>query len=517
MKTPMPWREGRWLPILASVPFLGACAGGPNLQRPTLPPLHGYRAAETTQPEEHSQAASADDRQPWQAFGNPTLSAYLAEVVARNATLEAAEHALHQAQALAGAQAADQWPALQARYAPTRTKLAGNQGGNSPGIQGNGQVISTQAGTPAAQGGQAPFNQPVIYNFHTAQVSVAYTLDVFQGQRFQRVAMNAQADASRWQLAAARAALVTQGVAAAVQDALLREQIEVLQAQLKLQREITRLFRQQLALGHASFQDLTQQQLQESQLQQGLPALLRQQSQNADALRTLAGWPPDAPLPAFLLDDFHPQLPAGVPLPSRLLERRPDVQAADALLRAAEAAVGASHAARLPQFSLTANWGGAAASPAQMLWQSGRFFDLTANVIAPLFDAGAGAQRESAALAQWRQSAALYRAAALQALQDVADCLHALESDRQTLDLTQEAITTADRLARLADAQREAGYIGRVDWAQAQLAQWQSRGQRAQAQAAWLADLAALLQALGGDLSVPQADETVPLLAGRSP
>lgn len=505
---------------LALVLLLSACASGPELPRPALPSSRGYAAPESVQiPTSAKVAAEAPDastaEHPWAVFGNRALNDYIAQVLSQNPSLEAAEHGLAQAQALTAAQAAAAWPSVQASYSPTRTKLSGNQGGNSPGIQGDGRVISTQSGTPAAEGGQAPFNHPVIYNYHTAQLSVAYTLDVFKANEFQRQGLQAQAEASRWQRDAARAALVSQAIASAVQDALLAEQLRLLQAQIELQQRNTRQLREQLALGHASGQDLAQQLLQESQLALGLPALRRQRAQNRDAMRTLAGLPQDRPLPQFQLEDFQPSAPLRVPLPSRLLERRPDVLAAEAQLRAAEAAVGVAHAARLPQFSLSANWGGTAASPAQMLWQSGRFFDLTANLVAPLFDAGAGRRREEAAMAQWRQCAALYRAAVLQALQNVADGLQALSTDREAWQLAREVRQQADRGVRMADAQLAAGHIDRQAWSLAAQSHLQAQAQYAQAQAAWLADMAGLLQALGGAWPVEgQGELQAPPLAG---
>lgn len=473
---------------LAAGLLLCACASAPELARPALPPSQGYaapeeeHAAQATVPSGAQDAAAAE--QPWTVFGNQALNDYVAQVLRENPTLEAAEHGLAQAQALTAAQAAAAWPGAQLSYAPTRTKVAAKQGAGTPGI----------------------------YSYHTAQLSVAYVPDVFKGNEYQRQGLQAQAELSRWQRDAARAALVSQAIAGAVQDAWLHEQIRLLQAQLDLLQANTRRVREQVALGYASGQDLAQQMLQESQVAQGLPPLRRQWAQNRDALRSLAGLPQDRPLPQFRLEDFQLSAPLRVPLPSRLLERRPDVQAAEAQLRAAEAAVGVAHAARLPQFSLSAHWGGTAASPAQMLWQSGRFFDLTANLLAPLFDAGAGRQREAAAVAQWKQSAAQYRATVLQALQNVADGLHALSSDREAWLLARAALHQADRWARMADDQLAAGHIDRQTWSLAAQAHLQSQAQCAQVQAAWLADMAGLLQALGGAWPAEGQGELQPAL-----
>ncbi|MFS2055668.1 TolC family protein, partial [Variovorax sp. CT11-76] len=153
------------------------------------------------------------------------------------------------------------YPTVGIGYSPARTKIAGNLGGNSPGVQGNGSVISTYQGTPASEGGSAPFNAPVIYNFHTAQLTVGYAPDIFGGQRRQLESLEAQARMQHYQLEAAYLTLASNLVAASIQEALLRRQIAIAEGIVEANEQAVALLQRQLRAGYAARQDLAQQEL----------------------------------------------------------------------------------------------------------------------------------------------------------------------------------------------------------------------------------------------------------------
>jgi NodT family efflux transporter outer membrane factor (OMF) lipoprotein len=473
---------------------LTGCAVGPDYVRPKVETGEAY--AEKGRAAERAERDVPADW--WTLFDNAALNRLVEEALQRNPTLEAARHALRSAQENRLAQEAAYWPQLQASYSPSRIKLAGNLGGNSPGVQGDGSVISTKAGTPASEGGTAPFNAPVIYNFHTAQVSVSYVADIFGSNRRQVETAVASVEMQRYEWQAARVTLASNLVAAAVQDGLLREQIREAEAAAGAAEAALGLVGRQRRAGYGSAQDELQQKINLLSLQQALSGLRQQLEQNRDQMRALLGQPADRSLPEFQLQDFH--LPQELPhsLPSRLLEQRPDVRVAEEQLHAATAQVGVARAARLPQFTITGNAGGAASHLSQVFGPGGRFFDLTGNLVAPLFDAGAARHRELAAEAVVDQSRAQYRAAVLTAVQNVADVLHAIEADARAVDLAEQGSEAAGQAWQSARRRLEAGHADRVSALGAEQTFHQAAQQLASARATRLADAVALFQALGG-------------------
>lgn len=492
-------RSDRWpwaaaLVMAAAALGLAGCAVGPAYERPQMPTGESYGevpARDVPPPRD----IPADW---WVLFRNPTLDGLVAEALRRSPTLEAARQAVQVAQSSRLALEASFWPQVQASYAPSRTKIAGNLGGNSPGVQGDGSVISTGSNTPRAEGGTAPFNSPVIYNFHTAQVSVSYAADVFGGNARQLEASTALVNAQQLEWQAARITLTATLVSAAVLDGQLREQLRAAEAAAEAATAALRLAERLHQAGQLAAQDEAIQRLAALAAQQQLPPLRQQLEQNRNLLRNLVGAPQDYRLPTFELRDFR--LPDALPqsLPSQLLEQRPDVRAAEEQLHAAVAQVGVARAARLPQFAITGNAGGAAAHLSQAFLASGRFFDLTASLTAPLFDAGAARHREQAAVAAAAQAQAQYRSTVLAAVQNVADVLRAIESADAAAGLSDQAASTARQAANLARRRVEAGDLDRATALAADMARYQADIQSAAAQAARLINAVALYQALGG-------------------
>jgi len=478
--------------------LLAGCAAGPDYSRPALPVPQSYGAATADVPGQRYVLQQDIQRNWWTLFHVPALDALIEHAFRASPNIESAAAALRAAQENVNAQQGYFYPTVQASYTPSRTKLAANLGGNSPGVQGNGSVISTTQNTPASEGGTAPFNAPVIYNFHTAQLTVAYTPDVFGANRRQAESLEAQQQALRFQLEAAYITLASNIVAAALQDGLLRRQMAVAQQAIDASQDALALAQRQLKAGYISRLEFAVQQNALAQSRQLLPPLQKQFEQNRDLLRVLAGIPADGDVPAFALDAFH--LPDDLPLtlPSQLVEQRPDVRAAEAQLRSASAQVGVARAARLPQFAISANAGGAASQFGQMFWSSGKFFDLTASVTQTLFDGGTLKHREAAANETLRGAVAAYRATVATAFQNVADVLHAIETDSSALQTATEASDAAIAVRALTARQHALGYQDRLALIAAEQNVRQAELALAQAQAGRLGDSAALFQALGG-------------------
>jgi NodT family efflux transporter outer membrane factor (OMF) lipoprotein len=489
--------------------LLAGRAVGPNFQPPPAPRSGAY--APGTLPETTASspglAGEAQHFDPslevradwWKAFGSPELDALVERALTRSPTLEAADAALRAAQHNTLAQRGFFYPTVSAGYTPERTKLAGNQGGNSPGIQGDGSVISTYEGTPASEGGTAPFNAPVVYNFHTAQLSLSYAVDLFGVNRRLVENFQAQAALQGFQREAAYVTLASNLVAAVIQEALLRRQIELTQEAIADGERAEQLVARQMRAGYSARLDLVAQQSALAQSRQQLPPLQKQREQALNLLRALSGDGPDEalpPLPAL----SALQLPRDLPLslPAQLVRQRPDVRAAEEQVHAASALVGLAVANRFPQFSIDATWGGTAGRFGQMFLAPGRFFSLAGSLTQPLFDGGTLRHRQAAAEEDLRQADALYRATVLTALQNVADTLQAIHANAHSLAAAAQAEDRATEATALTSRQLERGYLDRLAWINARQAQNQARQQLAQAQALRLGDTAALFQALGG-------------------
>ncbi|MHB8839327.1 MAG: TolC family protein, partial [Gemmatimonadaceae bacterium] len=202
-------------------------------------------------------------------------------------------------------------------------------------------------------------------------------------------------------------------------------------------------------------------------------------------------------MPAFALTDFT--LPAELPLvvPSELVRRRPDIQAAEALLHAANAEYGVAVAKLFPQLSLSASLGSQALSSGALFGAGSAIYALVGQLTQPLLNAGLPAEKR-AALAAFEAAAANYQVVVLEALRSVADVLRALDNDAQVV----EALASADAAAQgaLESAQRQYG-LGAASYAQLLGARQQAEQARLSlevARAQRLVDSVLLFQALGG-------------------
>ena len=255
----------------------------------------------------------------------------------------------------------------------------------------------------------------------------------------------------------------------------------------------------QLALGDAAEAAVAAQQAALEQSRATLPPLEKQLAQQRDLLAALSGRMPSDTIDArFTLDAL--QLPGDLPLslPARLVEQRPDVRMADEQLHAASAQVGVAIANRLPNVQITANIGSAAASASSLLGTGTGFWNIGADITAPLFDGGTLKHKQRAAEATYRQSAAQYRSTVIDAVQNVADVLHAVQADAAALASADLADRAAARSLAIAQRQLALGDIPEVAMLNAEQTWRQAEITLAQARANRYADTVALFQALGG-------------------
>jgi NodT family efflux transporter outer membrane factor (OMF) lipoprotein len=485
---------GRWAVPAAAVALavacgLGGCAAGPDYQRPALKvdrylatPLP-ERTAEAPGPAGGAQRIVAAADIPadwWRLFRSPALDRLVTQGLAANPTVEAADAALRIALANVAAQRGGYYPTVQAGLAPTRQK----------------NPVGTLAPTLAS--GQA------VYTLYTGQVTVSYLPDVFGVNRRQVESALAQAEAAKFQLQAARLALCANLASAAIQEASLRAQIRATLQLIDTQAEQLGVLQRQYGLGAIAQADVVAQEAALAQIRAGLPALYKQLAAQRDAIAVLVGRAPaDMPDETFALDDLAlpPELPVAVP--ASLVERRPDVRAAEAQLKSASAQVGVAVANLLPQVTLTAAYGGASTGLSRLLASENAFWSLGAGLAQTLFDGGTLRARKRATVAGLDQAGALYRAAVLNAFQNVADALEAVTQDAAALQAEVAAEDAAFRSLTIARRSYELGASSYLAVLNAQQAYQQAVLARAQFQANRYSDTVALFQALGGGWAIP--------------
>jgi NodT family efflux transporter outer membrane factor (OMF) lipoprotein len=221
-----------------------------------------------------------------------------------------------------------------------------------------------------------------------------------------------------------------------------------------------------------------------------------------DLLAVLTGHlPADFKPVRFELDQLL--LPADLPLgvPSQLVERRPDVRAAEAQLHAATAQVGVAIASLLPQVTLTGNIGSSATAMGDLFKPGTGFWSLGASLSQTLFEGGTLIHRKRAADAALDQAGALYRTAVLTAFQNVADALHALDTDADALGAAARAESAAQKSLDVVRQQLELGSVSYLALVNAEQTYQQALISLTQARANRYADTAALFQALGGSVT----------------
>ncbi|TPM21588.1 efflux transporter outer membrane subunit [Mesorhizobium sp. B2-3-5] len=463
------------LSALLCTTLLGACSVGPDFLRPALPEAAGF-TSERHGPAAFAAAARGVDAQQflhgadvpgqwWKLFHSPALDALVDEALAANPDVAAAQAALLQANEMASAGQSDLFPTLSANGSHTREEQLGNR---TLGVS-------------------------------TASLNVSYALDVFGGARRAAESAEAQADYQRFQLEATYLSLTTNVVNAAVAIASLTGQIQATKDVIRAETDQLGMMEESFKAGAIAQPDLLTQQSTLAQTRALLPPLEKQLAQARNQLMRLLGrFPNQDKGETFSLAALRLPKDLPVSLPSRLVEQRPDVRAAEAQLHEAGADVGVAIANQLPQFTITGDVGSNAASLDKLFTSGTGVWSLAGSAAQTLFDGAALEHRKRAAVAAYDGAKAQYKRTVLSAFQDVADALRALEADADTLDAQILAETAARETFEQSRTQYQLGAITYLTLLNAEQTYQNAMINRIRAQGARYSDTAALFQALGG-------------------
>lgn len=473
----------KWLVSSLALVSLAGCAVGPDFVSPAAPDVDRYTAMDMGSQTVSAAGAlgtmqtintgTAIDARWWRAFESDELNSLIDQAFANSPTLASAQANLRQARELLDAYAgATQLPQVQGAAGAQR-----------------------QQSSPSSQGLPGDNRQFTLYN---ASVGVSYNLDVAGGIARQVEALSARVDFREYELQATKLTLAGNIASTAITRARVASQYDATAEILKAQDEQLRLANQRVRLGHASPDEVLSLKAQAEQTRSQLPTLQKQIQQADHLLAILAGQAPGAGImPSFTLSDFT--LPRELPLlvPSELVRRRPDIQASEALMKAANAEYGVALARMYPQFTISASTGTQALTTGALFGPGSAVWNLLGQLTQPLFNAGLPAESR-AALAAFDASAANYQNVVLQALREVADSLRAIQNDAQALAALSAADTAARESVRSTQRRFDLGAASNLELLVIQQQAEQIRIQHVAAQAQRLSDSVSLFLALGG-------------------
>jgi NodT family efflux transporter outer membrane factor (OMF) lipoprotein len=459
---------------VAAAAALAACTIGPAYVRPSAPIPAAYKEATAG----WVAAAPADmlDRGDWWTlFGDAELNKLVPQVEVSNQNVAAAVAAYAQARALVREQRAALFPAVSLDAGASRS------GAGSPGVTGKRVANSFQA-----------------------SLGASWEPDVWGRLRLAVTGAEASAQASEADLAAARlsaqAELATDYFALRETDAeevLLRTTVEGYQRALTITQN-------SYNAGITAKTDVLQAETTLANAQADLVSEIGKRAQLEHAIAVLVGKPPGDFSIAVAEWTMHvPAVPPGVP--STLLQRRPDIAAAERAVAAANAQIGIQRSAYFPSFSLSGSYGFAGSRLPGLFSASSSLWSVGLSVAQTVFDAGATAARVEGAQAARDTAVAQYRQTVLSAFQSVEDQLSGGGALADQEGLRRKASQAADLTEQQLLNRYRAGQVAYTDVVTAQASALSARRTLVQLQSNQQATAIALIQALGGGWHVPDA------------
>jgi NodT family efflux transporter outer membrane factor (OMF) lipoprotein len=421
--------------LLALSVALSACALGPDYQRP-----HLQTPAQFKQIEGWTQATPSDVLERgswWRIYADSELNALVERLNISNQNLAASEAQYRQARALVRGARAALYPNLSSSAAASRSR----QGAGSQG-----------------DFGARNSNSSGVFTASDLSLDAAWELDIWGKLRRSLESSRAGVDASAADLAALKLSLQSELVQNYLQLRVLDDQQRLLDATVAAYARSLKLTENQYNAGIVAKSDVSQALTQLKSTQAEAIDLTWQRAQLEHAIAVLIGVPPSAL--SIAVREQLPVLPdIPVALPSQLLERRPDVAAAERRVIAANADIGVAEAAWYPDLSISAGGGYRGSSFADWIDLPNRFWSLGPQLALTLFDGGARSAELGRSEAVYDQTVAQYRQSVLDSFREVEDYLVQLRVLQQEALIQQEALDAAREALRLIENQYRAGTV----------------------------------------------------------
>lgn len=460
---------------IAAAALLGGCLMGPNYVRPPAPVTAEFKEAGNWKTAQPNDAVSRGKW--WEIFGDAKLNALADQVNISNENVRAAEARLRQAEALVEQSRSGLWPTLALSGSFTRSR--------SP------IVVGTSG------------NAPVPTNVYNLPLTASWAPDLWGSVRRTVEGNIANAQTSAANVANAR--LLAQS-----QLAINYFQLRVLDARKRLLDETVAAYQKSLDLtrnrynaGVAARVELVQAEAQLKSTQAQSLDVGVQRAQMEHSIAILVGRPPAQ----LAIEPEHvalaiPQIPPGIP--SQLLERRPDIAAAERQMQVANAQIGVAQAAYFPSLTISATTGFRANSPPDWLTAPARYWSLGATLAETLFDGGSRSAVKKQAVAAYDATVSSYRQTVLTAFQQVEDNLAALRILEQEAATQAEAVQAARLSTELTLNQYKAGTVNYINVVIVQAAQLNNEATAVNLQGQRLVAAVTLVQALGGGWDATQ-------------
>jgi NodT family efflux transporter outer membrane factor (OMF) lipoprotein len=417
---------------------LTGCALGPDYQRPELPVAEQFKRADGWKPAEPSDAMERGAW--WELYGDAELNALVERLNLDNQNLAASEAQYRQARALVRSARASFWPNLGTSAGVTRS----GSGGGSGTFVNNGNTIS---------GGNGNISEA-----YSLSLNASWELDLWGRLRRNLEASQASYQASAAELAALRLSLQGELVQNYLQLRVMDEQARLLKQTIEAYSRSLKLTENQYRAGIVPKSDVAQALTQLRSTEAQAVDLEWQRAQLEHAIAVLIGVAP-VELDVAARESV-PALP-GVPaaLPSELLERRPDIAAAERQVIAANAQIGIAKAAFFPDLTLSAGGGYRSSSYSDWISLPNRFWSIGPQLALTLFDGGARSAELERAGAGYEQTVAQYRQTVLDSFREVEDALIQLQVMEREAQIQGEALEAARESLRLMENQYKAGMV----------------------------------------------------------
>ncbi|MGH8381950.1 efflux transporter outer membrane subunit [Pseudomonas sp.] len=430
-------RGSRLLASSLCLAMLSACTLSPDYQRPQAPaPVAFKHAAGWTQANPSDALARGAW---WELYGDAQLNGLVEQLNAGNQTVAQYAAQYRQAQALVRSARGALFPSLDLSAGKTRSS------------QGTGSSSSSLSN-----------NSSGIRNTYSTSLGVSWEADLWGKLRDGLAANQASAEASLADMAAIRLSLQSELVQNYLQLRVMDEQKRLLEATvLAYQRSLT-MTENQYRAGVSGKDAVAQAQTQLKSTQADMIDLVWQRAQLENAIAVLLG---KAPADFALADSKDipalPQVP--VALPSQLLERRPDIAAAERNVMSANASIGVARAAYFPDLTLSMSGGYSSSSFSDWISLPNRFWSVGPQLAMTLFDGGQRSAEVERSEAVYDQTVAQYRQAVLDGFKEVENYLVQLNVYEDEARVRSEALESARESLRLTSNQYKAGLIAYLD------------------------------------------------------
>lgn len=471
---------------LATMLVTAGCSLAPHYEKPDVAAPVAYKEQITESALAPAQAGTWKTAEPseafargewWQVFNDSALNHLEIQALDANQNLVAAAARLKEARALNQSARSALFPTVDAGFSPTREKV-------SPASQ-----LQSDSGQGASQ------------TLWRAQAGISYEVDMFG--RVASTVDAADADTQRSEALFHSVLLALQADVAQNYFALreLDAEIEVYNRGIALREQALKVVQQQYALGDISELDVARAESELATARSDGMTVQRLRAASEHSLAVLLGkTPAEFSMAANPLQAVNLRIPAG--LPSSLLERRPDIAAAERAMAAANARIGVAKAAFFPSLTLTGSAGFESGSLSNLFKWSSRTFllgPLAGTALSlPIFDGGLRKGNLANARAVYEEDVANYRQQVLVAFREVEDNLsdlRLLETQTQTQSLAVDASARAAKLARAQYTEGDVIYLSVID---AERTALQSRRAAVQLEGAQAAATVNLIRALGG-------------------